>query len=186
LTKTQKALLVIAATLATATWLYFLLRPMSWQHLAIKSEVALFEGDAERLRGYFHPEELRALGITEDVAVRAVNEILSPGLDGLSPDRDSRTFSEVDAQYLMSFQFAPSGGSPEKAYIEVTVTEKGPRVLLGLLIGTSWNMVVAREGKGNEAVWRQKLADQQKRLAELGIEGFWHIDTNQIDKWPEN
>jgi hypothetical protein len=158
---------------------------MPYQSLAIRSEEALFEARGERLRGYFHKEELQALGITEDVAIKAINEVLSPALASYKPDRNSRQFSEVQAQYYLFFQVSKGASKSQRAAVAVTITDKGPRVLISDLIGTEIGIIISGVGKENESAWKEILTKQAKQLKELGIRGYWHLDSNRIDEWPE-
>jgi hypothetical protein len=168
-----------------AAILFLMLRPVSWQSLAIRSEEAIFEAKGERLRGHFHPEELRALGISEDLAVKAINEVVAPSLEGIEPDRSSRKFSEVGNKYGMSFVVSQGAAEPFTAHTWITVTEKGYRVQLGDVIAASRRIIKNSVGKDNDSTWQRKLMEQSKQLRAIGIKGNWEISSNEVEPWTE-
>lgn len=185
MTRAKKIALAAAIVGVLAVVMFLLLRPLSWQSLAMRTEEAIFDARGERLRGHFHPEELRALGISEELAVRAINEVVAPSLDALEPDRANRQFSEVGNQYLMSFTVSGGAREPFTAAVPVTVTEKGYRVLLSDVIGASRVIIKASFGDDNGPAWQQRLTDQSKQLRLIGVRGFWNIDTNAIEEWAD-
>ena len=166
--------------------LFFFTRSLPWQAITVRSEEAVFQGRAERLRDFFHPEELKAFGISEDDAIRAIDEVVAPEMDVFKVDRRSREFWDSDDQLVMKVSVYHVGSSESKGVMfGVMETDKGYRVLLSNLVAVARQRIIQSSQEEDRSDVQVKLSTMLGELTKRGISGYWHIDSNEIELWPE-
>ena len=67
----------------------------------------------------------------------------------------------------------------------VMETDKGYRVLLSNLVAVARQRIIQSSQEEDRSDVQVKLSTMLGELTKRGISGYWHIDSNEIELWPE-
>ena len=163
---------------------YFVLRPVSWQSVADRSVAALFDRRADTLAPFLMMEELKALGIDEETATKALDSVVAPALSDFTFHPESAQYWEGERQRTLGFDVTREDGMPVTVVLRVIDTGSGYKIVLSELFLTA--IVLLREdaiANGTED-WRTRADVLLNGLRQLGIRGSWSIELSQVEDWP--
>ena len=174
--------IAIGICCALIWWIFFSPRDYAWVG-RVASE-ASFGGTSDRVAGYLHPEEVKALGLTTEKAAVIINEVLKPRMKEFSVVGSKGQPIKQGSRISILFVAKGPGGTFDSG-MEVVETSTGPKTFLSLVALQSLRGIQKSGELSHDKTWPAKWNALADDLTEHGLKGYYDLQSGKVYDWPK-